>query len=428
MTKQFKGLIGRFHSTESIINETLRVRDDDTFAARVLNLQATSYLVSARPFLNDISSVIATTASSVTIGTGEDSYSKDIPHVAWLPCPTSDTPVLDADAKNALIANLHFSVDPTMQDEGPSSVAVGGSFTGNIDFSGDTDLITVSLTAGQTYMVSLRSNGATPLSDTYLLVNTPTGTVVNHDDDGGIGTNSILTFTAAVTGDYQIIAEAFPGDPSTGGYIIDVRQRGTDSVGNTNATAVDLAEGVTFGFRETGTGAQGQGSGFNGDSDRYHVHLEAGKFYTFQVAAGADYETNYLSVPNFEIDTYLRLRNAAGTIVANNDDNDFPNDISSGLGFYAAATGEYYLDVFGYSGNAAGRNTGGYALEFHTVDLSTLDPLDSIDWKSADNVEFDNTDTAYVYFAVAGESFGELADDGVRPCPRSDGTITKKGR
>src|SRR3546814_75506 len=50
----------------------------------------------------------------------------------------------------------------------------------------------------------------------------------------------------------------------------------------------------------------------------------------------------------------------------------------------------------------------------------TLFPYPTLFRSNADNVSFvdvDGTPTAYVYFAEAGESFGELADNGVDPLP-----------
>lgn len=300
---------------------------------------------------------------------------------------------------------LNLAVPSSIADEPNGTViSVGGSLSGLIDTTGDVDRYTVNLVAGQTYSVSLRGTGINALNDSYLTIGSPTDTLIIGDDDGGNGLYSFVTFTATTTGAYSIFAESFsnPGDPGTGAYTIDVRQQGTDAVGATNATAVAIDLGTVFGFRETGT-----------DVDRYAVTLEAGKLYTFQVAGGADYETDFASVPTGELDTILRLRNAAGTIVGSNDDINFPNDISSGFSFLATSSGTFYLDVTAYSGQ-----TGGYILESSLVDLSSYDPLDSIDWVSAENVPFtdvNGTPTAYVYFAPAGQNFGETADDGVSP-------------
>ena len=61
----------------------------------------------------------------------------------------------------------------------------------------------------------------------------------------------------------------------------------------------------------------------------------------------------------------------AGNILAFNDDNSFPSDISSGIGFFAETSGTYYIDATAYPGQ-----TGGYALSFETVDFCHADPLE----------------------------------------------------
>lgn len=294
-------------------------------------------------------------------------------------------------------------------------VPVGGSVSGAVDFTGDTDFYTVSLVAGQTYLFSLQGNGGTPLNDSLLVLFNPNGSFNRLDDDGGNALYSIMTYTAAETGTYYLRASSFAneGDPGLGGYTLDVRQQGADAVGDTNETAVAIELGTTFGFRETGTGGTPIDPLLAGDVDRYAVQLEAGQYYTFQLAGGADYATNPAAVPPGELDTFLILRDSAGNIVAANDDNSYPSDISSGIGFYAETGGTYYIDATAYAGQ-----TGGYALTFSQVDISSLDPLDSIDWANANDVPFvdvDGVPTAYVYFAAAGESFGELNDAGDGP-------------
>ena len=114
------------------------------------------------------------------------------------------------------------------------------------------------------------------------------------DDDGGTRTNSLLTYTATSTGQHVIRAASFNNNPDalnldTGYYTVDVRVQGVDAIGFTNATSVPLSLGTTFGFREYGTGNESPLPGIlDGDTDRYSITLEAGHFYTFEVAAGWD--------------------------------------------------------------------------------------------------------------------------------------------
>jgi Ca2+-binding RTX toxin-like protein len=66
--------------------------------------------------------------------------------------------------------------------------------------------------------------------------------------------------------------------------------------------------------------------------------------------------------------------------------------------------------------------TGGYTLDVSATDLSTRDPIETLIWDSASNVPTVDTngdgvgDTIYVYFAQAGENFGEVqGDDPTQP-------------
>ena len=280
----------------------------------------------------------------------------------------------------------------SVADEPTGSIAVGGTASGLIDSSGDVDAFTVSLVAGQTYMVSLQGSGGTPLQDPYLTLANPGGTIVASDDDGGIGIDSLLTFTASTTGTYQIIAAAYPDSGLTGGYTIDVRQKSTDSVGSTIGTATPIAvDSTTFGFIETSR-----------DVDMFSVSLTAGTLYSFDLAGGADYDTNPNSVPTGELDTRITIYDAAGNVVATNDDVSYPDDLSSSISLTAETTGTYYIKVDAYP-----RQTGGFILDVQEIDLAELDPLDSIDWGTqlpSNNVT--------VYFAANGETFDGVSSLG----------------
>jgi Ca2+-binding RTX toxin-like protein len=398
------------------MTKSLKALSAHTFSARteldqIFSDRQAAALVS--PFLSQpIDSLgAAAGAASVTVSIA-DSIDSDVRTAATggdflvLPCltgkamtlnfmETGHSPTLNGEA-------LSFGVPPTISDEVGLTVIVGGSVSANIDVDGDTDDITVFLISGQVYMISMQGSGASAINDSFLRVYNPAMTLIGQDDDGGNDLYSIFSFTAAATGNFTIRAGTFanPGDPDVGGYTVDVRVMGVDSVGATNPTSVTLAQGQIFGWTET-----------NGDVDRYKVHLEAGKFYEFKVAGGADYNTDYLAVPVGELDTRLTLRNVGGSIIASADDivTDRPpnfSDISSKLGFFATTTGDFYLDVNPWSpGNKAG-----YELEFHEIPLDSLNPLDAIDWESAENVPFVDVagvPTAYVYFAAAGDTFGE---------------------
>lgn len=80
------------------------------------------------------------------------------------------------------------------------------SSTGSIDAAGDTDSVVISLAAGVRYTIELLgiSSGSGSLADTVLRISDPAGAEVAVDDDGGLGLDASLTFTAGETGDHVI--------------------------------------------------------------------------------------------------------------------------------------------------------------------------------------------------------------------------------
>jgi hypothetical protein len=275
-------------------------------------------------------------------------------------------------ASDALITETS-AISPT--DDGDGEVEVGGSYQGAVNTEGDTDVITVELKAGETYMISLRGTGPEALVDPYLEVNDPNDVPLGNDDDGGTSINSLMTITANLSGTYEIKAGALAASGGIGTYTVDVRQMGADTVGDDFNTDDTLTmDANTFGFIEE-----------YGEYDVYKVQLVEGRLYTFEVAGGADYNTSVLAVPPGELDTKLTLFDSEGNEVAFNDDIDYSDvpgsgDISSKIGYAATETGTYYLRVEAYESNAGG-GTGGYALTADEAILSNLDPLDAIDWK-----------------------------------------------
>lgn len=298
----------------------------------------------------------------------------------------------------------------------PGTIAVTSDATlnGTLTPTESADFISFSVVAGQTYSVALRGRGTDPLEDPLLALYNQAGSLLNFDDDGGAGITSLLTFTATTTATYFLGVFAFaPGD--TGDYSIDLWVKPpADEVPDTFLGAVTITNnGTTFGFIDT-----------SNDVDTYKVYLEAGKLYTFELAGGADYNTNYLAVPNGELDTILGLYAPDGTFIGFNDDINFPGDISSGFSFFVEESGFYYLDALAYPGQV-----GGYTLDVREINPADFDPRDSLNWFSASNIPtvlVDGVPTAYVYFGDSGENFGQTADDGVSPMVTIDWNAFEK--
>jgi serralysin len=297
----------------------------------------------------------------------------------------------------------------------PSTIAAPSSeiLVNGVILPGETDAYGFNLVAGQTYMFSVYGSGGTPLPDTFMYIVDNTFTnVLGFDDDGGAGVNSLITYTATYTGLHVLAIEGFSAS-QTGGYTFDaIVKPPTDVVPDTFAGASPLTIGtVKYGFIDAGPDGP-YGPGF-GEVDTYSFTVEAGMFYSFEVAGGADYNSDPFDLPPGEIDSVLVIYDSQGNLVTLDDDINFANgDIGSSVGFLATQSGTYYLDVFSYQ-----PWSGGFTITSSAIDPSLYDPLDSINWVSANNVPFDETNTAYVYFAVAGESFGETADNGIDPLP-----------
>jgi Ca2+-binding RTX toxin-like protein len=286
----------------------------------------------------------------------------------------------------------------------PAEVLVDGG----IDNPGEYDVYSITLQAGETYLFSLFGSGADPLEDTVLWLYDGSFTEVALDDDGGAGVNSLITYTAATSGTYYIVAEGYPGQGFTGTYTLDVVQSpGFDVVSDTFEDAPALSLGVNYGFIEAGPGTV-YGPSYS-EVDTFSFTVEGGLIYVLEVAGGADYMSDWFDLPPGELDTVMVIYDSNGNVVASNDDISFPSDISSRIQFWAEEDATYYVDVFSYQ-----PWSGGYSLTLNGVDPADYNILDSLIWDSAANVPFVNG-TAYVYFGAAGENFGQTADNGIDP-------------
>jgi hypothetical protein len=63
--------------------------------------------------------------------------------------------------------------------------------------------------AGDAVTVSVTGAGDDPLSDPTLTINSPSGVLINFDDDSGLGLNPLVNFTATEAGTYSAIVAGF---------------------------------------------------------------------------------------------------------------------------------------------------------------------------------------------------------------------------
>ena len=144
-----------------------------------------------------------------------------------------------------------------------SSLTLGGSASGTLEFGGDHDWYSVNLTAGQWVLVSLTG---TTFSDTVLNVRDSAGNVIfTNDDLSGSNWNSQVPFQATYTGKYYVDASAYDST-STGTYQIGVQSWTPPPVATNDQVASELASGY-----------------WNGDS--HHFNVTQGGTITVEISA-----------------------------------------------------------------------------------------------------------------------------------------------
>ena len=223
------------------------------------------------------------------------------------------------------------------------AVAVGGSATGNIDFTGDRDWFAVTLEAGTRYRIDLEGSdtNAGTLNDPNILgIYDASGNLLTgiNDDNGGLGDNSRIRFEPPTAGTYYIAAGASGSNTGTGSYRLSVTDDDfTADIGTAGTVAVG---GTATGEIET-----------SDDRDWFAVTLEAGVRYRIDLE-GSDTNAGTLSDP------YLRgIYDAAGNTVAGGIDDNGGTGHNSRVFFEPATAGTYYISAGG-----PGNGTGTYRL------------------------------------------------------------------
>lgn len=136
-------------------------------------------------------------------------------------------------------------------------------------------------------------------------------------------------------------------------------------IGNTTATAAGLSLGRSvYGSLEVA-----------GDQDLYAVNVVAGRTYDFRL----------LGVGSTPVDdTFLRLVDAGGTILASNDDGSGAFGYNSSLSYTAATTGTIYVRAAAYDDNSGGTFLL-TAVEHNAAGLVLT--ADEVSWQLTNNFE-----------------------------------------
>jgi hypothetical protein len=225
-------------------------------------------------------------------------------------------------------------------------LTVNGSAGGNLESVGDRDWFQIQLNAGTSYVLALQGSraGGGTLQDPYLRLHDASGAVIAENDDIVFGSDrdSQLSLTVPTTGIYYLEAGAF-NDAALGTYRASVTifpDDFRDSLSDATAPFGQVAvNGATSGNLE-----------FKGDRDWFQIQLTAGGIYVIDLQG--------LSAGGGTLDDpYLRVHDASGTLLAENDDIQQGVNLNSELTFTASSSGSYYLEAGGFLDDTSGTYT-----------------------------------------------------------------------
>ena len=184
------------------------------------------------------------------------------------------------------------------------------------------------------------------MNDPYLYLLGTNGATITQDDDGGIGTSSQITYTAAASGTYYLVATSFTW--ATGGarrrfrgYTINMWSPEADVPGSTDvlasiATAVEITAGTYFGNLDVEL-----------DNDYYAIDVSAGMVYSFNYSGGVSGagDRNGEAGENLAI---LTLYNGAGASLGSNF------NYESGISYFATTDTTIYVRVRAQTSRTSG--------------------------------------------------------------------------
>ena len=222
-------------------------------------------------------------------------------------------------------------------ETGASGVEVGGSATGEIDYRNERDWFAVELDAGTTYRIDLKGSrtGDGTLTDPYLRgIHDADGDLIagTGNNNGGLGGNSRVTFTADDAGTYYVEAGATGGGRGT--YTLTVTELAgvsDDFVASRQTTGVVEVGGSTTGEIET-----------RGDRDWFAVVLDANKTYQIDLEGAGTWAGTL-------IDPFLRgIHNSNGNLISRTTNDDAGMSWNSQVDFTPTADGTYYVAAGAY--------------------------------------------------------------------------------
>jgi Ca2+-binding RTX toxin-like protein/subtilisin-like proprotein convertase family protein len=283
---------------------------------------------------------------------------------------------LDAGASGNAYKGTYIIQGSSIQDDFPNTLLTEGIITvdadepttGLITYINDKDWFKGGLSAGVTYVITVKGDISDdaqldPLTDPILFIRNADGDIIMRSDDGD-GLNVEAYFTPTEDGLYYFdIGSAFKYD--IGAYEINVTLAPPDD----HASVLDeTATAITLNGTETITTAGV--IGIPGDKDVFKVTFDADKVYLID---GKGFASNAGTL----IDPYLRIFNEKGFLVDFNNNGGKGNDAK--FYFVPEETGTYYVELS--ANNNANRGTYNLSISERNI------PADDVPNNIATNIE-----------------------------------------
>jgi hypothetical protein len=189
-------------------------------------------------------------------------------------------------------------------------------------------IFTVEFKAGRNYKIDMVSGDI----DSYLRLEDPAGKELAKDDDSGGLVNARIGFPCPADGTYRIICTTFAG--GTGPFTLTIQE-------TTIAKPAELTLKDGMAKEESKLSAT--------DATDAVQTRSVCKVYAIKLAKGKSYEIDMTSK---DVDSYLRLEDAAGKQLAKDDDRG--GDRNARIQFQCPEDGEYRIIATTYLGGVGG--------------------------------------------------------------------------
>jgi len=243
------------------------------------------------------------------------------------------------------------STDNCADNTSSSCIMPGsGDTSGSLEIAGDADYFLLSMTTGQTFTIA-RNGGS--LASSSVRITVRNDTTIFTQNTGSV------SFTASASGNIWVVITAADGT-STGSYSVNV----SSTTPPVNDAIPGSTSSNTFIFPSTSAGGStSQSSTIDtlADSDWFRTILTGGVSYQIEIRG---LPSSNGTLP----DSFLRLRDSSGNLIASDDDSGTGTD--SLLTFTPSSSATYFIDVQSYGNSYSGT----YAIYITTLGSGTQPP------------------------------------------------------